>query len=52
MLAKMASLTDRYEEVSGLLADPEVMGERDRFTALSREFAELEPVVQRYQALE
>lgn len=52
MLAKLAGLNDRYEEVSALLADPEVMGERDRFTALSKEYAELEPVVKCYLAVQ
>ena len=45
MLAKLAGLNDRHEEVSALLADPEVMGVREKFTALSKEYAELEPVV-------
>ncbi|MEE2784428.1 MAG: peptide chain release factor 1 [Pseudomonadota bacterium] len=45
MLAKLAGLNDRHEEVSALLADPEVMGDREKFTALSKEYAELEPVV-------
>ena len=49
MLAKLASLNDRYEEVSALLSDPEVMGDRDKFTALSKEYAELEPVVKCFQ---
>ena len=52
MVSKLANLNDRFEEVSGLLADPEVMGDRDRFTALSKEFAELEPVVQCYRELQ
>jgi peptide chain release factor 1 len=45
MMAKLDALADRFEEVAALLADPETMAERDRFTALSREFAELEPVI-------
>lgn len=49
MLAKLAGLNDRYDEVSALLADPEVMGERNKFTALSKEYAELEPVVRCYR---
>ncbi len=52
MMAKLAALTDRYEEVSALLSDPEVMRERDRFTALSKEFAELDPVIKSFQHLE
>ena len=38
MLAKLAGLKDRYEEVSGLLAEPDVMGDREKFTALSKEY--------------
>jgi peptide chain release factor 1 len=45
MTAKLSGLTDRYEEVAALLSDPEVMGNRDQFTALSKEYAELEPVI-------
>ena len=45
MTAKLSGLTDRFEEVSALLSDSEVMGDRNRFTALSKEFAEIEPVV-------
>ncbi|NBC22848.1 MAG: PCRF domain-containing protein, partial [Gammaproteobacteria bacterium] len=51
MMAKLDGLRDRFEEVSALLADPEVMGDRDQFTALSKEFAELEPVMQSYAAV-
>lgn len=52
MLAKLANLNDRYDEVSGLLAEPEVMADRNKFTSLSKEYAELEPVVKCYRALE
>ena len=49
MIAKLADLTDRFEEVSALLSDSETMSDRDKFTALSKEFAEIEPVVLCYQ---
>ena len=42
---KLEALAERHEELSALLSDPEVIGEQDRFRALSREYAELEPVV-------
>ncbi len=45
MMAKLSDLSDRFEEVGALLSDPEIMADRDRFTALSREFSELEPVI-------
>ena len=51
MLAKLAGLNDRHEEVAALLADPDVMADREKFTALSKEYAEIEPVVQCYQRL-
>jgi peptide chain release factor 1 len=54
MMAKLSALTDRFDEVAALLSDPEVMNDRTRFTALSREFAELDPVIacfKRYESL-
>ena len=50
MLAKLEQLAARYEEVQALLADPEVIGEQNRFRALSKEYAQLEPVAQHFQA--
>ncbi len=52
MMAKLAALTDRYAEVSALLSDPDVMKDRDQFTTLSKEFAELDPVTKSFQRLE
>ncbi len=52
MTVKLAGLNDRFDEVAGLLSDPEVMSDRDRFTALSKEYAELEPIINCYRSLE
>ena len=52
MATKLAGLNDRFEEVSALLSDPEVMANRDKFTSLSREFSELDPVVLCYRELQ
>jgi peptide chain release factor 1 len=52
MVSKMAGLNDRFEEVSALLSDPDVMADRDKFTGLSKEFAELEPVVLCYRQVQ
>jgi len=41
---KLEQLAERHEEVGRLLADPEVINDNPRFRALSREFAQLEPV--------
>ncbi len=42
---KLDRLVERHEELEGLLADPDVIGERDRFRKLSMEYSELEEVV-------
>jgi len=42
---KLESLAERHEEVGRLLADPQVLADNARFRALSREYAQLEPVV-------
>ena len=49
ILAKLDLLADRYEEVGALLSDAEVITDQDKFRGLSKEYAELEPVVQTYQ---
>ena len=36
---------ERHEEISGLLAEPDVMADQNQFRALSQEYAQLEPVV-------
>jgi peptide chain release factor 1 len=46
---KLDRLAERHEEVSALLADPEVIGNTDKFRDLSVEYARLDPVVTRYR---
>jgi len=49
LLNKLDILHDRYEELTALLGDAEVISEQSRFRAYSREYAEVEPVVQAYR---
>lgn len=46
ILNKLEILHDRYDEVAHLLGDAGVIGDQDKFRTLSKEYAELEPVVQ------
>ncbi len=48
LLSKLDALTDRHQEVSALLGDAETIADQARFRDLSREYAELESVVQCY----
>jgi peptide chain release factor 1 len=48
ILGKLEALADRHEEVAALLSDRETMADQNRFRGLSREYAELETVVQCY----
>lgn len=48
MLEKLDRLRDRHIEVGALLSDAEVIADQNRFVELSREYAELEPVVTCY----
>ncbi|MEZ5456881.1 MAG: peptide chain release factor 1 [Lysobacteraceae bacterium] len=41
---KLDALVERHEEVALLLADPRVAGDAARFRALSREYAQIEPI--------
>jgi len=47
---KLEILSERHEEVSLLLSDPDVVANRERYTTFMKEFAELEPVIAAYGA--
>jgi len=47
---KLEDLNERLIEVSALLSEPAVIGEQDRFRALSKEYAEISPVVESFRA--
>ena len=49
ILTKLETLGERHEEVGALLSDSEVIADQNRFRDLSREYSELENVVQCYQ---
>ncbi|SEQ94980.1 bacterial peptide chain release factor 1 (bRF-1) [Azotobacter beijerinckii] len=49
LLNKLDLLHDRYEELTALLGDAEVIAEQTKFRAYSREYAEVEPVVAAYR---
>ncbi|HWK53163.1 MAG TPA: peptide chain release factor 1 [Hyphomicrobiales bacterium] len=44
--AKLESLLERYEELERLLSEADVIAVQEKFRAYSKEYAELEPVVQ------
>ncbi|MBV4534466.1 MULTISPECIES: peptide chain release factor 1 [Pseudomonas] len=45
LLNKLDILQDRFEELTALLGDAEVISDQTRFRAYSREYAEVEPVI-------
>jgi peptide chain release factor 1 len=51
ILAKLDDLADRHDELSALLGEAEVVANRDKFTSLSREYAELEPIIERLRII-
>lgn len=52
---KLQTTQERFEEISGLLAEPDIIADQNRFRDLSREYSRLEPIVQlfgRYEDLD
>ena len=47
---KLDHLSQRFEEITALLAEPDTQNDQDRFRALSREYAQLNPVVTTYRS--
>lgn len=44
ILAKLQQLSERHEEVSNLLSDPEIINNQNKFRELSQEYSQLTPV--------
>ena len=47
---KLESLSERFEEITALLTQPEVQGNQNQFRSLSQEYAQLEPIVACYKS--
>lgn len=47
---KLDHLSDRFDEVTALLADPGVQSDQDRFRSLSKEYAQLNPIVSEFRS--
>ncbi len=45
---KLERLSERFEEITALLSDADIQNDSNRFRALSKEYAQLEPVVACY----
>ncbi len=43
--AKLENLAERLEEINALMADPDVISDQNQFRALSKEYAQINPVV-------
>lgn len=52
VIQKLESLVERFEEVQALLGDPGVIGNQEKFRNLSKEYKQLEEVVQQFGAFQ
>ena len=50
LLEKLASIKDRWTEVSQLIVDPDIIGDMDRYVKLNKEYSDLKEVVEAYDA--
>lgn len=51
LLKKLELLQDRYEELTALLGDSEVISDQNKFREYSKEYAEVEPVIKTFHEL-
>ena len=49
---KLESVRDRFEEIAGLLADPDVIADQNQFRDLSVEYSRVEPIVKLFSEFE
>ena len=46
---KLEQVSDRFEEITGLLDEPQVQNDQNQFRSLSQEYAQIEPLVACYR---
>lgn len=46
---KLEQVSERFEEITGLLAEPHIQSDQNQFRSLSQEYAQLEPLVDCYR---
>ncbi len=49
MIDKLQTLEEKYEALAQQMADPEIAGDPEKYTALAREYAELEELVKTFR---
>jgi len=49
MFSKLDDIEHRYEEVVRLISDPETISDQERYVALTKEHADLEPIVEEFR---
>jgi len=49
---KLEAVRDRFEELAGLLADPDIIGDQNQFRDLSKEYSRDEPIVKLFSEFE
>ena len=49
ILNKLDGITDRYEELEGLMSQPDIINDQNKFRNLSQEYAQLEEVVKAHR---
>ena len=49
---KLESVCDRFEEIAGLLSDPDVIADQNQFRDLSKEYSRVEPIVKLFGEFE
>lgn len=50
LIAKLASIQDRYEEVGRLITQPDLVNDMKKFTQLTKEYKDLEDIVKAFHA--
>jgi peptide chain release factor 1 len=49
---KLETTRERFEELEGLMADPDVINDQDQYRDLRKEYARLEPIIRLFQQYE
>ena len=51
IISRLEGVKARFEEVGQLITDPSVIGDMKKYVRLNREYSQLQPIVEAYEAI-
>ncbi|MBC7196163.1 MAG: PCRF domain-containing protein, partial [Deferribacterales bacterium] len=49
MFSKLEEIVDKYNEITGMISDPAIISDQEKYQKLAKELSDLKPIVEKYE---